>query len=311
MKALEIFVVVLIVVGLIWYFSRYVDLSKNNLSDMFQGTPYIRGEGIVKCKANIGDYYYDKYRDRQRYQPLSTDARDYNELMTHKAALTHQDMWNKKMNESMKNGYVDNKGNQYGSVSKKLVTNAGLNNGKRVRFNQIDDSYSSGHEAMTDGMTVRELIDLVRREGFSDTLTIRDLMEREGLTDRLTIQDLMRREGLSDTLTIQDLMRREGMTNTDKNAPLSVNDLLPDPCLNNGKDWTNVFTECENLVGGQNFVRFEDEHFTNQVSDTRCTKLMNLDLRRAPPVQYADVSIWNKPSVCKNIFEYIRPSLDC
>jgi hypothetical protein len=96
----------------------------------------------------------------------------------------------------------------------------------------------------------------------------------------------------------------------DRNAPLSVNDLLPDPCMNKGKDWTNVFTECENLVGGQNFVRFEDEHFTNQVLDTRCTKYQSHDLRRTPAIQYADVSIWNKPSVCKNIFEYIRPTLD-
>jgi len=29
--------------------------------------------------------------------------------------------------------------------------------------------------------------------------------------------------------------------------PLSVSDLLSDPCLNNSKDWTNVFTECDLL----------------------------------------------------------------
>ena len=100
---------------------------------------------------------------------------------------------------------------------------------------------------------------------------------------------------------------KEGMANT---SQLNVSDLLPDPCMNKGKDWTNVFSECENLVGGQNFVKLEDEHFTNQVLDTRCTKLMSLDLRKPPAIQYADVSIWNKPSVCKNIYEYIRPSLD-
>lgn len=93
-------------------------------------------------------------------------------------------------------------------------------------------------------------------------------------------------------------------------STLNPSDLLPDPCLNKGKDWTNVFSECENLVGGQNFVHFEDEHFTNQVLDTRCTKLQSQDIRKTPAIQYADVSIWNKPSVCKNVFEYIRPSLD-
>ena len=101
----------------------------------------------------------------------------------------------------------------------------------------------------------------------------------------------------------------EAMTDN-KNAQLSASDLLPDPCMNKGKDWTNVFSDSENLLGGQNFVKFEDEHFTNQVLDTRCTKLQSQDLRRPPAIQYADISVWNKPSVCKNIYEYIRPQLD-
>lgn len=100
----------------------------------------------------------------------------------------------------------------------------------------------------------------------------------------------------------------ENMTNTDRNSPLEVNDLLPDPCLNKNKDWTNVFSECDNLLGGQNFVTASDEHFTNQVLDVRCTKYSSLaagDLRRVPAIQYSDVSIWQKPSVCKNSFDYL------
>lgn len=95
-----------------------------------------------------------------------------------------------------------------------------------------------------------------------------------------------------------------------KNRPLKASDLLPDPCMGKGKDWTSVYAGCENLVGGQNFVHLEDEHFSNEVLDTRCTKYMSTDLRKEPAIQYANVSIWNKPSVCKNAYNYIRPGLD-
>jgi hypothetical protein len=96
----------------------------------------------------------------------------------------------------------------------------------------------------------------------------------------------------------------------DRNAPLKASDLLPKPCMGKNKDWTNTFSECENLIGGRNFVHLEDEHFTNEVLDTRCTKYMSHDLRKTPSIQYEDVSIWNKPSVCKNPYDYIRPGLD-
>jgi hypothetical protein len=95
-----------------------------------------------------------------------------------------------------------------------------------------------------------------------------------------------------------------------RNAPLKPSDLLPSPCMGKNKDWTNTFSECENLIGGHNFVHTEDEHFTNEVLDTRCTKYMSHDLRKTPSIQYDEVSIWNKPSVCKNPYDYIRPGLD-
>jgi len=92
--------------------------------------------------------------------------------------------------------------------------------------------------------------------------------------------------------------------------PLNATDLLPNPCMTNSRDWANVYTQCDNLLGGRNFVQTQDEAFTNQVLDTRCTRNMSLDLRREPPVMYSDVSIWLKPSTCKNIYDYIRPTLD-
>lgn len=83
--------------------------------------------------------------------------------------------------------------------------------------------------------------------------------------------------------------------------PKDWTDLLPDPCLNNGKDWTKIFTECEDLVRGTKFVdRSEDNN------NFICHHLQCHDLRRVPAIRYADVSIWNKPSVCKNVFEYLR-----
>ena len=351
MKALETVVVILVVIGIVWYISRYSDKCKMYLTDMFDGTPYVRGAGIVKCETDLGDYYKQKYTDRWRYQPISTDARDHNQLMANQAALTQQAMWAKKMGKAMDGTYVDNKGVAYAPSGKKLATNAGIPPGSLQRakvisaapspgpmtkttsksaavpvqkasvpastkekfvYNRLDDNYWDGHESMTNNRTDLTINDLVSGAG--------KVSEPEMMAGELTVGDLMRSganvEGMTGELTVGDLMRSgtkvEGMADKspDKNAPLTVSDLLPDPCQNNGKDWTNVFTECENLVGGQNFVRFEDEHFTNQVLDTRCTKLLNLDLRRLPPIQYADVSIWNKPSVCKNIFEYIRPSLD-
>lgn len=97
----------------------------------------------------------------------------------------------------------------------------------------------------------------------------------------------------------------------DNNVPLNATDLLPNPCLTNNRDWANVYTQCDNLLGGRNFVQVENEHFTNQVLDTRCTRNSSLDLRREPPIMYSDVSIWLKPSTCKNVYDYIRPALDC
>jgi hypothetical protein len=123
-------------------------------------------------------------------------------------------------------------------------------------------------------------------------------------------EDTKMNNGIKENLEDKTALMTGANTNTNRNTPLKPSDLLPSPCMGKNKDWTNTFSECENLIGGHNFVHTEDEHFTNEVLDTRCTKYMSHDLRKTPSIQYDEVSIWNKPSVCKNPYDYIRPGLD-
>ena len=277
MKPMEMVILILIVVGLFYFISQRTSIN-SMWSDKFNISPYFGRdiEGVVKCDDDLGSYYAAKYTDRHRYHPLSTDAMDYVALKQQQAAITHQDMWKRQMAKANDGAYVDDKGVMYKTVAESQAkpSNATLKSAPQRTT-----------KTPTKAMPVPAKTAVPAKEKF-------------------TYYQMDNERGDS----------HESMANNrkkeDRNAPLSVSDLLPDPCLNNGKDWTNVFTECENLVGGQNFIRFEDEHFTNQVLDTRCTKYQSHDLRRTPAIQYSDVSIWNKPSVCKNIYEYIRPQLD-
>ena len=283
---IEIIILILIVVGLCYFISYKASGNCDTMSwiDRFNMSPYFGSPsdytGIVKCEDDLGNYYMKKYTDRQRYQPLSTDAMDYAALKQHQAALTHQDMWRKQMAKSLNPTYRDDHGNMYKSVAEAQAKPS------NVKLAPAPKPIAK---------TVAKAVPVPATEPTNTS------PKKESFT--------YNKQDRGNNSLVHEYMADNKKTE-DRNAPLSVQDLLPDPCLNNGKDWTNVFTECENLVGGQNFVRFEDEHFTNQVLDTRCTKYQSHDLRRTPAIQYADVSIWNKPSVCKNIFEYVRPKLD-
>lgn len=288
---MEIIILILIVVGLCYFISYKATRSGNSasLTDKFNISPYFgtgtEYSGIIKCEDDLGSYYMNKYTDRQRYHPLSTDAMDYAALKQHQAALTHQDMWRKQMAQSLEPTYRDDKGNMYKSVAEAQTKPSNV-------------KLAPAPKPMP--KAVPKAVPVPSKEPAKAPVKA-PAPKKEGF--------VYNRQDRGNNGLVHEYMA-DNKNSEDRNAPLSVQDLLPDPCLNNGKDWTNVFTECENLVGGQNFVRFEDEHFTNQVLDTRCTKYQSHDLRRTPAIQYADVSIWNKPSVCKNIFEYIRPHLD-
>lgn len=158
------------------------------------------------------------------------------------------------------------------------------------------------------------MIRTIQNEGYQDPTVIRSI-QNEAMVD----QSGSAHSRATNALNVNkpyvynkaDLSNTHPQMLTDaKQQPLKASDLLPNPCPNGSKDWTSVYAGCENLVGGQNFVHIEDEHFANEVLDTRCTKYQSQDLRKTPAIQYENVSIWNKPSVCKNPFELTRPGLD-
>lgn len=238
MKIFETVLVILIILGILFYVSKM-------FPEAFNWGPYFLSDSRVKCPSYLGNLYKKKYTNKQNYANMSPDSRDYNQSMAHKAAMTHESAWKQQMDSSMKNSYTDAKGNRYGPA-KARPSNAQVDPAGKGLMKMDKGQGGSMHPAMAGNA-----------------------------------------------------------------QPLNATDLLPNPCLTNSRDWANVYTSCDNLLGGRNFVQVQDEHFTNQVLDTRCTRNMNLDLRREPPVMYSDVSIWLKPSTCKNIYDYIRPSLDC
>ena len=292
MSAIENIIVLVIVAGIIYWLMlncgqpNYLANCKRMLSDRFYsqgnnsgvGDPYMLMKDSANCgDAGLSNYYYDKYKGDQYYQPHSYDAKNYYALQDDKGTVTLEKSWNNKMQNSMDKAYTDNNGNMYGKVNGNgLTTNSEVNN--KMSFNQIDKS--NMHPAMAN---------------------------MNGNSSMIKSNNAAMQNANASKKIAQENMTNKSCGNNDQ---LNVNDLLPDPCLKSKGNWTDVFSECENLVGGQNFVHFEDEHFVNQVLDTRCTKYMSLDLRRPPAVQYADVSIFAKPSVCKNVYDYIRPSLD-
>lgn len=278
MSKLEKFILVLVTAGILYY----IMCNSVMLGDRFYSDrsniygPYMVTKDSANCGSSLGRRYYDKYRDKHYYQPHSYDARNYYDLTRHQGVVTHEGVWKARMGKSMDNSYTDDRGNTYAKVDDSgLTTNSEVNN--KISFNQIDKANTHGAVLDSNKANVANAKNAVNQ--------------------------------VKNAQAANAVNKAEGMANA-RSDQLNVNDLLPDPCLNKGKDWTNVFSECENLVGGQNFVHFEDEHFVNQVLDTRCTKYLSLDLRKPPAIQYSDVSIWNKPSVCKNIYEYVRPSLD-
>jgi len=237
MKIFETALVLLIVLGILFYVCRLFPES-------FNWGGYFLSDSRVRCPDNLGSYYKQKYTSNIDWTNLAPDARDANQSMAHKAAMTHEGAWKAQMEQSMKNSYTDAKGQSYGAANAR-PTNA-----------QVDPA-GGGHMQMA-----------------------------------------------SKAGAMHPAMKENA-------TPLNATDLLPNPCLTNSRDWANVYTQCDNLLGGRNFIQTSDEHFSNQVLDTRCTRNMSLDLRREPPIMYSDVSIWLKPSTCKNIYDYIRPSLDC
>lgn len=289
LNGLEKIILVLVTAGILYYMM----CNSVMLKDRFYGDrsniygPYMLTKDTANCGDNLGKFYYDKYRDKHYYQPHSYDAKNYYDLMRQQGVVTHEKVWNARMGSAMDKSYTDNQGNAYAKVDDAgLTTNSEVNN--KISFNQIDKSNT--HNAVLDANKVNAANAANAVNQVRNAANARNAPNAPNANGNAVVGG-----------------GAEGMANSEQ---LNVNDLLPDPCLNKGKDWTNVFSECENLVGGQNFVHFEDEHFVNQVLDTRCTKYMSLDFRKPPAIQYTDVSIWNKPSVCKNIYEYVRPSLD-
>jgi hypothetical protein len=237
MKIFETALVLLIVLGILFYVSKMFPES-------FNWGGYFLADDRVRCPDYLGNYYKKRYTNKQNYAMMAPDTMDYNESMKHQGTMTHEGAWKEQMQHSMKNSYTDAKGNSFGAA-KARPSNAQIDPAGKGMM-QMDNKDAGMHPAMQDNA-----------------------------------------------------------------MPLNATDLLPNPCLTNSRDWANVYTQCDNMLGGRNFVQTQDEHFTNQVLDTRCTRNSSLDLRREPPIMYSDVSIWLKPSTCKNIYDYIRPSLDC